>query len=73
MQLNIIEVATCIMNQSRAQNSNAIMGALTDMVKHLRKSMQLPSETVHGEEEIKWNNKYRKVVDECLVQLARKV
>lgn len=73
MQLNIIEVTTCIMNQSRAQNSNAIMGALTDMVKHLRKSMQLPSETVHGEEDIKWNNKYRKLVDECLVQLARKV
>lgn len=73
MQLNIIEVTTCLMNQSRAQNSNAIMGALTDMVKHLRKSMQLPSETVHGEEDIKWNNKYRKLVDECLVHLARKV
>lgn len=73
MQLDIIEVTTCLTNQSKAQNSTAIMGALTDMVKHLRKSMQVPAETSHGAEEIKRNNRYRKVVDECLVQLARKV
>jgi protein EFR3 len=73
MQLDIIEVITCLTNQSRAQNSIALMGALTDMVKHLRKSMQLPTDTSLGVEEIKRNDRYRKVVDECLVQLARKV
>ncbi|KAJ4754262.1 ARM repeat superfamily protein [Rhynchospora pubera] len=73
MQLDIIEVTTCLANQSRAQNSIAMMGALTDMVKHLRKSMQLPAESGRGEEEIKWNNRYRKLVDECLIQLARKL
>jgi protein EFR3 len=71
MQLDIIEVTTSLTKQSRTQNSMALMGALTDMVKHLHKSMQLPTDASLGAEEIKRNNRYHKVVDECLVQLCR--
>ncbi|KAJ3695782.1 hypothetical protein LUZ60_001159 [Juncus effusus] len=73
MQLDIIEVTTCLASQSRCQNSMGIIGAIVDLVKHLRKSMQLPSESGLNEDEIKRNNRYRKVVDECLVQLSKKV
>lgn len=68
MILDIIEVTARLAENSKAQSSTALMAAISDMVKHLGKSMQPLSEG-SGE----WNNSYQKGVDECLVQLSRKV
>jgi hypothetical protein len=73
MILDIIEVTSRLTEHSRSQSSTAIMSAISDMVRHLGKSMQsLVSDTGPGDDN-KWNNRYQKAVDECLVQLSRKV
>ncbi|KAJ6826892.1 uncharacterized protein M6B38_369555 [Iris pallida] len=74
MQLNIVEVTTRLAEQSKAQNSVSILGAISDLVRHLRKSMQLSLGSMEsGDDIIKWNNKFQTAVEECLVQLSKKV
>ena len=69
MILDIIEVTAHLAENSKAQSSTAIMAAISDMVKHLGKSMQDGS--LGGEN--KWNDSYQKGVDECIIQMSRKV
>uniref|UniRef100_N1QUP6 Protein EFR3-like protein n=1 Tax=Aegilops tauschii TaxID=37682 RepID=N1QUP6_AEGTA len=69
MILDIIEVTAHLAENSKAQSSTAIMAAISDMVKHLGKSMQ--DESLGGEN--KWNDSYQKGVDECIIQMSRKV
>ncbi|CAD5177193.1 unnamed protein product [Musa acuminata subsp. malaccensis] len=74
IQLSIVEVTACLAEQSKAQASVAIIGAISDMVKHLRKSLHcaLGSENL-GDDIIKWNNNFRAAVDECIIQLSKKI
>lgn len=52
----------------------AIIGAFSDMMRHLRKSIHCSMDDSNlGAEVIEWNRKYQTAVDECLVQLSRKV
>lgn len=74
MILDIIEVTTRLAEHSKAQSSTALMAAISDMVRHMGKSMQsLAGDVGPGDNIAKWNNGYGKVVHECLVQLSRKV
>ncbi|KAL6911589.1 hypothetical protein ACP4OV_000394 [Aristida adscensionis] len=74
MILDIIEVTARLAEHSKAQCSTALMAAISDMVRHLGKSMQsLVSDAGSGDNTVKSNNRYGKAVDECLVQLSRKV
>ncbi|KAM0823669.1 hypothetical protein ACQ4PT_070716 [Festuca glaucescens] len=73
MILDIIEVTSRLTEHSKAQSSTAIMSAISDMVRHLGKSMQSLDSDAGAGDDNKWNNRYRKAVDECLVQLSRKV
>lgn len=74
LQLNIVEVTACLAEQSKAQASVAIIGAISDLVRHLRKTMHciLGSREL-GNDMIRWNNKFQTAVDECIVQLSKKV
>ncbi|XP_062221798.1 protein SEMI-ROLLED LEAF 2-like isoform X3 [Phragmites australis] len=74
MILDIIEVTTRLAEHSKAQSSTALMAAISDMIRHLGKSMQsLVNDAGSGDNMVKWNDRYGKAVDECLVQLSRKV
>ncbi|XP_010257179.1 PREDICTED: uncharacterized protein LOC104597386 [Nelumbo nucifera] len=74
MQLNIVEIITILAQHSKVQASIAIIGAVTDIMRHLRKSIHYSLEDSNlGVEMIKWNKKFREAVDECLVQLLNKV
>lgn len=74
MQLDIVGVITHLAQQTRVQQSVAIIGALSDMMRHLRKSIHCSiDDSDLGAEVIQWNQKYRTEVDECLVQLTIKV
>ncbi|KAJ6847488.1 uncharacterized protein M6B38_277005 [Iris pallida] len=74
MQLNIVDVTSRLAQQSQAQNSVAIIGALSDLVRHLRRSMQLSLGSMESSDDsIKWNNKFQTSVDECLGHLSKKV
>ncbi|KAF8690065.1 hypothetical protein HU200_041426 [Digitaria exilis] len=74
MILDIIEVTARLAEHSKPQSSTALMAAISDMVRHMGKSMQsLASDAGSGDNMAKWSNGYGKAVDECLVQLSRKV
>ncbi|XP_004506319.1 protein SEMI-ROLLED LEAF 2-like [Cicer arietinum] len=74
MQLDIVGVITHLAQQTRVQQSVAIIGALSDMMRHLRKSIHCSLDDSNlGTEVIQWNQKYRMEVDECLVQLTIKI
>lgn len=74
MQLDIVGVITHLAQQTRSQQSVAIIGALSDMMRHLRKSIHCSLDDSNlGSEIIQWNQKYRMEVDECLVQLTIKI
>ncbi|CAO2044524.1 unnamed protein product [Urochloa humidicola] len=72
MQLSIVEVISSLAEQSRAQASAATIGAISDLVRHMKKTLHaaLGSKDL---EVVKWNNKLRKAFDECIVQLSKKV
>uniref|UniRef100_A0A0E0K5Y4 Uncharacterized protein n=1 Tax=Oryza punctata TaxID=4537 RepID=A0A0E0K5Y4_ORYPU len=71
--LDIIEVTTRLAEHSKAQSSTALMAAISDMVRHLSKSMQLLVSDVGPGDGMVMNDRYGKATNECLVQLSRKV
>ncbi|CAJ1934197.1 unnamed protein product [Sphenostylis stenocarpa] len=74
MQLDLVGVITQLAQQTRVQQSVAIIGALSDMMRHLRKSIHCSLDDSNlGSEIIQWNQRYRAEVDACLVQLTIKI
>ncbi|XP_050210407.1 protein SEMI-ROLLED LEAF 2 isoform X2 [Mercurialis annua] len=74
MQLHIIGVAARLAQKTRTQPSVAIIGALSDMMRHMRKSIHCSlDDSDLGTEIIEWNQNFRATVDECLVQISYKV
>uniref|UniRef100_A0ACD5ZF39 Uncharacterized protein n=1 Tax=Avena sativa TaxID=4498 RepID=A0ACD5ZF39_AVESA len=73
MVLDIIEVTSRLAEHSKAQSSTAIMSAISDIVRHLSKSMQSLDGNGGPADDNKWNNRYQKAIEECLIQLSRKV
>ncbi|CAI0393838.1 unnamed protein product [Linum tenue] len=74
MQLDIVSISTCLAQATKAQQSLAIVGALSDMMRHLRKSIHCSlDDSDLGNEVIEWNRKFQEAVDECLIQLSQKV
>ncbi|KAK1267713.1 hypothetical protein QJS04_geneDACA015603 [Acorus gramineus] len=74
MQLDIVEVTTCLAQKSEVQSSVAIIGAISDLMRHLRKSLHCSLDNANLDDDIiKWNNKFQVAVDDCLVQLSKKV
>lgn len=74
MQLDIVDVATSLARETKVQSSVAIIGALSDMMRHLRKSIHCSLDDSNlGTEVIEWNRKFRAAVDDCLVELTHKV
>ncbi|MCD9645182.1 membrane anchoring protein efr3a [Datura stramonium] len=74
MQIEIVEVASSLSKATKAQSSVTIVGAFSDMMRHLRKSILCSvDDSELGEEVIQWNRKLYAAVDECLVQMSQKV
>ncbi|GMP97421.1 hypothetical protein CsSME_00045681 [Camellia sinensis var. sinensis] len=74
MQLDIVEVTTSLARHAKVQPSRAIIGAVTDVMRHLRKSIHYSLDDAHlGADTIKWNRRLHEAVDECLVELSHKI
>ncbi|GMH20156.1 hypothetical protein Nepgr_021997 [Nepenthes gracilis] len=74
MQLDIVEVTTHLAKHAKADSSVATLGAVSDMMRHLRKSIHVSLDDKNlGDDVISWNKRFKEVVDECLVQLSQKV
>lgn len=74
MQINIIEITAILAQQSKSPPSVAIVGAISDLARHLRKSMHCSSEASNLSDDINnWNKSFQAAIEECLVQLAKRV
>jgi hypothetical protein len=74
MQLDIVEVATSLAEYAKVQPSVSIIGAVSDMMRHLRKTIHCCLDNSNMDNDaINWNKNFRQVVDTCLVELANKV
>ncbi|XP_026427027.1 uncharacterized protein LOC113323013 isoform X3 [Papaver somniferum] len=74
MQLDILDVTTCLARYSRVQASMSIIGTLSDLMRHLRKSMHCSLDDSNlGADLTQWNRKLQEAVDKCLVQIVNKV
>ncbi|KAH1258100.1 Protein EFR3 cmp44E [Glycine max] len=74
MQLDIVEVATSLAPYAKVQPSVSIVGAVSDMMRHLRKCIHCSLDDSNlAPDVINWNKNFKKVVDRCLVQLSNKV
>lgn len=74
MQLQILEVTTSLAQGSKVEPSVAILGAVSDVMRHFRKSIHCSlDDATMGDEVINWNRSFKEAVDNCLVQLSHKV
>ncbi|KAG8371940.1 hypothetical protein BUALT_Bualt12G0015000 [Buddleja alternifolia] len=74
MQLDIVQVVTALARLTKSQSSVAIVSAVSDVMRHLRKSIHCSLDDANlGEKLINWNKQFREAVDECLVELSQKV
>lgn len=73
-QFDIVQVATSLAQLTKIQSSVAIVGAVSDVMRHLRKSIHYSLDDANlGDDIIKWNKKFSEAVDECLIELSSKV
>ncbi|KAJ4971996.1 hypothetical protein NE237_005095 [Protea cynaroides] len=74
MQLNIVKVTTILAQHTTVHSPVAIMGAVSDLVRNLRRSIHGSLDDSNlGEEIINWNRNFQAAVDESLVQVMNKV
>ncbi|KAJ6316656.1 hypothetical protein OIU78_019857 [Salix suchowensis] len=74
MQLDIVKVTTALAQHAKVNPSVAIIGAVSDAMRHLRKSIHCSLDDANLGAEIKnWNKNLREVVDKCLTELVYKV
>lgn len=74
MQLNILEVTSALAENAKVEHSAAIVSAISDIMRHLRKCMHSSLDEANlGTELANCNRTVRVAVDKCLVQLTKKV
>ncbi|KAK9016467.1 hypothetical protein V6N11_078963 [Hibiscus sabdariffa] len=74
VQHQIVEVITSLARDSKVEASVAILSAVSDAMRHLRKSIHCSlDDATMGTEIINWNKNFKEAVDDCLVQLSLKV
>ena len=74
MQLDILYVTTSLTRETKIKPSFAIVGAINDILRHLRKAIHNSVTDANlGADAITWNRKFQEAVDECLVELSSKV
>ncbi|XP_038984178.1 protein SEMI-ROLLED LEAF 2-like isoform X2 [Phoenix dactylifera] len=74
MQISIVNVVTHLARHAKSQASVAIITAISDLMRHLRKCMQCSIEASNlGVDVDDWNSILHFALEECLVQLTNKV
>ncbi|CAL0329185.1 unnamed protein product [Lupinus luteus] len=74
LQINIINTTTQLAQNVKQQASVAILGAIFDLINHLRRCLQNSSEAFHiGSDGCKLNTELQSSLEVCILQLANKV
>ncbi|XP_073526125.1 uncharacterized protein [Phyllobates terribilis] len=73
-QINILNVTMYLSQYAKQQVSVAITGALTDLMKHLRKCMQYSAEaSSRGNGADKLNADLQSAIEQCILALSKKI
>ncbi|KAF5451993.1 hypothetical protein F2P56_027038 [Juglans regia] len=73
MQINIVNVTTQLAKKAKKQASVAIIGAISDLIKHLRKCLQnLAEVSCPRDGTDNWNTDLRLALEKCISQLSIK-
>uniref|UniRef100_A0A9I9CX37 Protein EFR3-like protein B n=1 Tax=Cucumis melo TaxID=3656 RepID=A0A9I9CX37_CUCME len=68
MQLDIVAVTTALAQEAKAEPSIAIISAVSDCLRHLRKSIHCSLDDANLGDDVKnWNKSLNEAVDKCLV------
>ncbi|KAI4300782.1 hypothetical protein L6164_034118 [Bauhinia variegata] len=74
IQLDIVEVTTALAQHVKAHASVALVSAVSDLMRHLRKSIHSLLDNANlPVDKINCTKNFKEAVDECLVQLSNKV
>ncbi|GAV90898.1 hypothetical protein CFOL_v3_34298 [Cephalotus follicularis] len=74
VQIDILNVTTQLARNAKRQASVAIIGAITDLIKLLRKCLQSSSELSSPRVSTeKWNSDLQSALEKCILQLSNKV
>ncbi|MCH81651.1 mitogen-activated protein kinase [Trifolium medium] len=74
LQINITNTITQLAQNVKQQASVTIIGAISDLIKHLRKCLQnLGSSSSFGNNEYKLNTELQSALEMCILQLSNKV
>ncbi|WZZ48219.1 hypothetical protein YC2023_048326 [Brassica napus] len=74
MQLNILEVTSSLAENAKVEHSAAIVSAISDIMRHLRKCMHSSLHEANlGTEAANCNRMVSVAIDKCLIQLTKKV
>lgn len=68
----LIRVATVLARQIRLEAVLSELGFVSDLCRHLRKSLQATAEAV-GEEEMNLNTSLQSAIEDCLLEIAKGV
>ncbi|KAM6566790.1 hypothetical protein CsatA_025918 [Cannabis sativa] len=73
LQINILNVTTKLAKNAKQQASVTLIGALTDLVKHLRRCLQNQAEASNPKSSDKCNSDVQISLERCISQLSDKV
>ncbi|XP_004486921.1 protein SEMI-ROLLED LEAF 2-like isoform X2 [Cicer arietinum] len=74
LQIDIINTTTQVAQNVKQQASVAVISAISDLIKHLRKCIQNSAEASSiGNDAYKFNTKLQSAIEMCILQLSNKV
>ncbi|KAH7685032.1 putative transmembrane protein cmp44E protein [Dioscorea alata] len=74
VRINIINVTSYLSQQSNLEGSVALITAINELLRHLRKCIQVSIEGSDLDDEaIKWNSLFHYAIEDCLKELTNKV
>ncbi|KAJ0093087.1 hypothetical protein Patl1_26346 [Pistacia atlantica] len=74
VQIHIVDIATQLTQNAKLQASVAIIGAITDLIKQLRKCLQNAAELSNAVDDMaRWNANLQYALENCISQLSKKV
>ncbi|KAL0884507.1 hypothetical protein Bca101_008488 [Brassica carinata] len=73
IQVNMVNVATCLALHAKQQASGAMTAAIADLMKHLRKCLQNAAESDLSADESKQNSDQQNALENCITELSNKV
>ena len=73
IQVNMVNVATCLVLHAKQQASGALTAVIADLIKHLRKCLQNAAESDLSADETKQNSELQHALENCIAELSNKV